>query len=168
MSTKKGTQRSAARYAGFRGNSSAPVASRSVPEGSAPQNASGEPGEQGKMSEVLQQFLAPLLEQEPGATLAQLRSAYKLGALVWNIAVATRTMEAFDAAFARALASFSEESEEREALVTQARSLASRKWMLFPEEQHLVLDFDLRYVGKTLRLTVGSAPLAAPPADPAG
>lgn len=161
------------RYAVLPGNSSAPAANPALAAmaerlGVGSKVVTTESIGQQKMSEVLEEFLAPLVGDATGTPLAQLRSVFGFGVVVWNLALTTETQEDFDAAFGELLGTFSEEPEERDALTSQARALASRKRLLFPEDQRVIASFNLHYVGKVLRLEVASVPLKPRAEETAG
>jgi DNA-binding transcriptional regulator PaaX len=113
-----------------------------------------------KMSEILQQFVAPYLDNV--STLRRRKSLFSLAAIAWNTALATESekqpiLEAF---LEKHLPT--EDAETQHQVRQMIDELITRKHQHFSDNKYFILDFQITETGQRYDISVASTLLANP------
>jgi hypothetical protein len=105
----------------------------------------------GKISDALMKLARPLLDEAQPTTVEQAQDVIALAALAWNVAVLDDPDEYSKAVAGLRVAENGKASERTLAL------LVSRKRELFPDDDRMVINFEVQIAGDGLRLLAASA-----------
>jgi DNA-binding transcriptional regulator PaaX len=113
-----------------------------------------------KMSEILQQFVAPYLDNV--STLRRRKALFSLAAIAWNTALATESekqpiLEAF---LEKHLPT--EDAETQHQVRQMIDELIARKHQHFSDNKYFILDFQITETGQRYDISVASTLLENP------
>lgn len=109
-------------------------------------------GDQEKMSDVLEAFIDPYIDDAPNDETY--RKLISLGVIAWNTALMDEETQAEAIAHLEEVVPVKERGDFRHALA----ELMARKQQIFPHNQRRILDYQLTDLGSQWHLSVVSTP----------
>ena len=113
-----------------------------------------------KMSEILQQFVAPYLDNV--STLRRRKSLFSLAVIAWNAAVMPESQQktTLDTFLEQQLSN--QDAETQQAITQIIDELIARKHQHFSDNKYFILDFQITETGQRYDISVASTLLANP------